>query len=118
MIGAPPSDESVGLVLSHKEVEESWLSAVAKVRLITRPSFSRFSVDCLLQTNSPELLITPASIHTRKRGLFCLYASDSRVFAAAGLPVVLMCNTHLGALPWFYHNELDTIDNIDWVFLL
>jgi hypothetical protein len=65
------------------------------------------------------LKVTAADSATKRpRGLFCLWASDSRVFAAEQLPVVLMCNTHLGALPPFYHNELDTIDNIDWTFLL
>ena len=72
-----------------------------------------------MQATTPEMLVTPADSATRKpRGVFCLYASDSRIFAAERLPVVLMCNTHLGALPPFYHNELDTIDNIDWAFLL
>jgi hypothetical protein len=133
MIGAPPSDPSVGLVLSHQDVDKDWLSTCAAVPSPTKASstttihrlrlllllLTGITTHAVVQAATPEMLVTPADSATRKpRGVFCLYASDSRIFAAARLPVVLMCNTHLGALPPFYHNELDTVDNIDWAFLL
>eukprot|EP01098_Paradermamoeba_levis_P009414 TRINITY_DN3914_c0_g1_i2.p1 TRINITY_DN3914_c0_g1~~TRINITY_DN3914_c0_g1_i2.p1 ORF type:complete len:346 (+),score=112.49 TRINITY_DN3914_c0_g1_i2:103-1038(+) len=97
MIGAPPTDPSVGLVLSLSEDLPFW------------------DLDSHLKKNVKNEIKFTLSSPKENEDLSCLNLTDSRPFVVLGIPAVLINNcAGYHDVPDFYHTERDTIEVIDW----